>query len=36
MFYTIVKMNVLQCIKQKMIIYIMKQDLLVLINNEKK
>ena len=36
MFYTIVKMNVLQCTKQKMIIYIMNQDLLVLINNEKK
>ena len=35
MFYTIVKMNLLQCTKQ-MIIYIMNQDLLVLINNEKK
>ena len=36
MFYTIVKMNVLQSTKQKMIIYIMKQDLLVLSNNQKK
>ena len=36
MFYTIVKMNALQCTKQKMIIYIINQDLLVLINNQKK
>ena len=32
----IVKMNVLQCTKQKMIIYMKNQDVLALVNTQKK